>query len=156
MCVCMPSVAQARPSLCDPLNCSPPGSSVHGIFQSILEWVAIYSFRGSSWPRDWTHFLCLPHWQVDSLPLSHLGSPNQPLGKNTGVDCPFLLQGIFLTQDWTWVSCIASRFFTVWVSRGQHPTTPTKKKRKEKKNDSNLQLQILGINYSDKTKKLSN
>ena len=36
--------------------CSPPGSSVHGILQErILEWVALLSSRGSSWPRDWTH-----------------------------------------------------------------------------------------------------
>ena len=42
--------------LWDPMNCSPPGSSVHGILQArILEWVAIRSSRGSSWPRDWTH-----------------------------------------------------------------------------------------------------
>ena len=38
---------------CDPMNCSPPGSSVHRIFQArTLEWVAISSSRGSSWPRD--------------------------------------------------------------------------------------------------------
>ena len=38
----------------DPVNCSPPGSSVHGILQArILEWVAMPSSRGSSWPRDW-------------------------------------------------------------------------------------------------------
>ena len=43
------------PTLCDPLGCSLPGSSVHGIFQArILEWVAISSSRGSSWPRDRT------------------------------------------------------------------------------------------------------
>ena len=37
------------------MDCSLPGSSVHGIFQArILEWVAISSSRGSSWPRDWT------------------------------------------------------------------------------------------------------
>ena len=36
-------------TLCDPMDCSPPGSSVHGIFQArILEWVAMPSFRGSS------------------------------------------------------------------------------------------------------------
>ena len=41
--------------LCDPLDCSLPGSSVHGILQRwILEWVAISSSRGSSWPRDQT------------------------------------------------------------------------------------------------------
>ena len=39
-----------------PMDCSPPGSSVHGIFQArILEWVAISSSRGSSPPRDRTH-----------------------------------------------------------------------------------------------------
>ena len=39
--------------LCDPMDCSPPGSSVHGILQArILEWVATLSCRGSSWPRD--------------------------------------------------------------------------------------------------------
>ena len=42
--------------LCNPMDCSPPGSSVHGIFQArILEWVVIPFSRGSSWPRDWTH-----------------------------------------------------------------------------------------------------
>ena len=43
------------PSLCDPMDCSLPGSSVHGIFQTrILEWVAIPSSRGSSRLKDWT------------------------------------------------------------------------------------------------------
>ena len=42
-------------NLCDPIDCSPPGSSVHGILQArILEWIAILFFRGSSWPRDRT------------------------------------------------------------------------------------------------------
>ena len=42
--------------VCDPMDCSPPGSSVHEILQArILEWVAISSSRGSSWPRVWTH-----------------------------------------------------------------------------------------------------
>ena len=40
---------------CDPMDCSPPGSSVHGIFQArILEWIAISFSRGSSRPRSWT------------------------------------------------------------------------------------------------------
>ena len=51
--VCL--VTQMCPTLCDPLDCSPPGSSVHGIFQlRILEWVAISSSSGSSQPRDQT------------------------------------------------------------------------------------------------------
>ena len=48
-------VAQSCPTLCDPVYCSPPGSSVHGILQArILEWVAISFSRGSSQTRDWT------------------------------------------------------------------------------------------------------
>ena len=45
-------VSQSCPTLCDPVDCSPPGSSVHGILQArILEWVAIVFSRGSSRPR---------------------------------------------------------------------------------------------------------
>ena len=41
-------------------DCSPLGSSIHGIFQArILEWVVISFFRGSSWPRDGTHVSCI-------------------------------------------------------------------------------------------------
>ena len=48
-------VAQSCPTLCNPMDCSPPGSLVHGIFQAwILEWVAISFSRGSSQPRDRT------------------------------------------------------------------------------------------------------
>ena len=46
-------------TLCDPMDCSPPGSSVHGILQArILEWVAMPSSRGSSRPRDRTCISC--------------------------------------------------------------------------------------------------
>ena len=48
-------VTQSFPTLCDPIDCSLPGSSVHGILQArILEWGAISFSRGSSWPGDWT------------------------------------------------------------------------------------------------------
>ena len=64
-------VSQSCLTLCDPMNCSPPGSSVHGFLQArILEWVAIPFSRGSSPPRDWT-----------------------------------------------WISCIAGRCFTIWATR---------------------------------------
>ena len=63
-------VAQPCPALCDPMGCSPPGSSVHG------------------------------------------DSP----GKNTGVGCHALLQGIFPTQDQTQIFHIAGGFFTVWAT----------------------------------------
>ena len=64
-------VAQLCLTLCDPMDCSLPGSPVHGIFQAIvLEWIAISFSRGSSQPRDWT-----------------------------------------------WVSCIVDRRFTIWATR---------------------------------------
>ena len=51
-------VTQSCPTLCDPVDCSPPGSSVHGILQArILEWVPFS--RGSSKPRDWTQVSCI-------------------------------------------------------------------------------------------------
>ena len=52
---------QSHPTLCDPMDCmQPTRSSVHGILQArILEWVAISSSRGSSWPRVWTWVSCI-------------------------------------------------------------------------------------------------
>ena len=48
---------QSCQTLCDPMDCSSPGSSVHGIFQArILEWIAMSFSRGSSQPRDQTCF----------------------------------------------------------------------------------------------------
>ena len=81
-------VAQLCPTLCDPMDCNLPGSSVHGIFQArILEWVAISFSRGSSRPRDRTQVSCLVGrrftiWARPSLgaysnscPLSHWCHP---------------------------------------------------------------------------------
>ena len=72
-------VAQSCTTLCDPMDCSPPGSSVHGIFQArMLEWVAsflllgIFLTHGSSM-RLW----CLLHRQVDSSPLRYVGGPEE-------------------------------------------------------------------------------
>ena len=52
-------VAQSCPTLCDPMDCSPPDSSVHGILQArILEWAAIPFSRRSSWSRDASRVSC--------------------------------------------------------------------------------------------------
>ena len=52
---------QSCPTLCNLMDYSLLGSSVHGILQArILEWVAIFSTRGSSWPRDQTQVSCTP------------------------------------------------------------------------------------------------
>ena len=58
-CVCVLSCF-SRVWLCNPIGCSPPGSSAHGILQArILEWVAMPSSRGSSRPRDRTWVSCI-------------------------------------------------------------------------------------------------
>ena len=70
-------VAQFCPTLCDPMDCSPPGSSVHGISQArILVWVAMISSRGSSWPWDWTHVSCVPC--IDRQILYHFATWEAP------------------------------------------------------------------------------
>ena len=52
-------VAKLCLTLCDPMDCSPPGSSVHGISQArILEWVVVPFSRWSSWPRGQTWVFC--------------------------------------------------------------------------------------------------
>ena len=90
------SVTQSCPTLRNPMDCSPPGYSVHGILQArIQEWTAIPSSRGSSQPSSPTLQALL------SEPHSLLSEPS---GKtmNTGVGSLSLLQGsipgIFLTQ----------------------------------------------------------
>ena len=67
-------VVRSCPTLRDSMNCSAPGSSVHGIPQArMLEWVAISSSRGSSQPRSWTRS---PSLQSDSLPAGPPGNPS--------------------------------------------------------------------------------
>ena len=92
-------VAQLCPTLCNPMDCSLPGSSVHGILQArTVEWVAMPSSRGSSifltylgikgsfWPRD-PGSLAL---QADSLPSEPPGKP------------PYFLTRCLITADW-WI-----------------------------------------------------
>ena len=67
-------VTQSCTILCNPMDYSPPGSSVHGISQArMLEWVAISFSRASSWPRDRIPRLVSPALQEDSLPTEPLG-----------------------------------------------------------------------------------
>ena len=90
--------AQSCPILCDPMDCSLPGSSVHGILQArILEWVGRERYPSPG-------YLSKPGiehrpsaLQADSLPTEPPGKP-----KNTGVGSLSLLQGIFLIQQLNW------------------------------------------------------
>ena len=93
-------VAQSCPALYDPMVCSPPGSSVHGILQArILEGVAVPFSRVSSWPRDQTHIL-----RAHSLPSGPPGKPLRlcvfvPRLETSRVRILSLLQWIFPTQE---------------------------------------------------------
>ena len=71
-------VAQSCLTLCDPMDCSLPGFSIHGILQTrIQEWVTMFSSRGSSPLRGSNlHILCLLHWQGCSLSLPPTGKPH--------------------------------------------------------------------------------
>ena len=69
-------VSQSRPTLCESMDCSLPGSSVHGILQaSILEWVPVPFFRGSFYPRIKPRSSAL---QADSLPSESTGKSKIP------------------------------------------------------------------------------
>ena len=72
---------QSCPMLCQPMNCSPPGSSVHGILQArIFEWVAMISSRGIFPTQGWNPVSPgAPDLQAHSLLLSHQGSPKTAL-----------------------------------------------------------------------------
>ena len=73
---------QARPTLCDPMDWSPPGSSVHGILQArILEWVAVPASRGPSQAKDQTgvpYVSCTGRRGL--YHCCHLGSPRGQMG----------------------------------------------------------------------------
>ena len=93
-------VAQSCLTLSDPMDCSPPGSSIHGTLQArVLEWVAIafsnlFSWTEVKWSRSVVSHSLRPH----GLEPTRLLGPWDFPGKSTGVGCHFLLQGIFPTQ----------------------------------------------------------
>ena len=79
-CMCT-KLLQSCLTLCDPMDCSLPHSSVHGILQArILEWVAMSSSRGRSWPRNGTLISCIScipvrlfiHWPTSEVPILRL------------------------------------------------------------------------------------
>ena len=89
-------ITQLRPILCDPMDCSPAGSSVHGDFPSKNTGVGCHALLQRNLPKPGIKPKS-PTLQADSLPSELPGKP-----KNTGVGSLSLLQGIFPTQESNW------------------------------------------------------
>ena len=90
--------AQLRPALRNSMDCSPPRSSVHGIFQTrVLEWVIIFSSRGSSWPSDRTCHLLHLLWEAQRsmlvMPIWRWGGLIWP-GPGEAIKVNFLIGGL--------------------------------------------------------------
>ena len=96
-CVCVCLVAQSCPTLCNPMLCSPPSSSVHGDSSGKNTGVGCHALLQRIFPNSGIKPRS-PALQADSLPPAPPGKP-----KNTGVGGLSLLQGIFLTQESNWV-----------------------------------------------------
>ena len=93
-------VPQLCLTLCNPVDCSLPGSSVHGILPArILEWVAISYSKGSSQPTDWTWVSCIGRWILHHL--SHQGSS-------------FSYYLVYLLSGCLQISCLCLRDFLDW------------------------------------------
>ena len=110
-------VAQSCPILCDPMDCSPPGSSLHGDSPGKNTGVGCHALlQGIFKPRS-------PTSQADSLPSNHEGSPRI----SEWVAYPFS-RGSFQLRNWTRVFCIAGRLFTSWATREAHTWVQMKTK----------------------------
>ena len=132
-CVCL--VAQSCPTRCNHLDCSMPGSSVHGNSPTrILEWIAMPSSRGSSQPRDQTHVFHIPgkfFTISESVTHSVMSAVFYPMNCSPpGYSVHGILQARILEwvaipfsrvssqpRNRTLVSCIADRRFTVWATQ---------------------------------------
>ena len=91
VCTCMLSrLIQLCLTLCNPMDCSPPGSSVCGIlWERILEWVAIPSSRDSPVPQTKPMVPVAPALQAGSSPLSHWGAQKQCSQEQQCSDCKY-------------------------------------------------------------------
>ena len=108
--------------LCNLMDCSPPGSPVHGILQArILEWVAMPSSRGSSWPISEVAQSCLT--LCDSMYYSLPGSSVHGIFQARVLEWGAIsfCRVSSRSRDQTKVSHIAGRCFTIWATRESWP-----------------------------------
>ena len=114
-CVCYVCCHSVVLDSCDPVDCSPPGSSVRGILQArTLEWAAI-SFS-NAWKWKWSLSVVSDPQRPHGLQPPGLLCPWESPGKNTGAGCHTRLQGASRPRARAWVSCLpppsAGRLFT--------------------------------------------
>ena len=114
---------------CDPMDHSPSGSSVHEILRGrVLEWVAISSSRGSSWPRDWTHvsyISCIGRWILYHWDIKEPHSCS--LGLLWG--CLTQFRGVVLGRRWgsvNWEVSLSQKTTYQWHSRHWIGSRPQK------------------------------
>ena len=109
-------VTRSCPTLCDPMDCSLPGSSLHGILQArVLEWVAISFSRGYSRPRDRTGVYHIPGRRFDLWATRKpQNSQHNAQVKNTTESTFFTLLVLGTTQ--TLASYRISRILLAWLS----------------------------------------
>ena len=105
-------VAQLCLTLCDPIDCSLPGSSVHGGFPTKNTGVGCHALLQEIFPTQGPNPSLL-HCRRIRYHLSHQGSPSQLL---EWVVYPFS-RGSSQHRNWTGISCIAGGFFTSWATR---------------------------------------
>ena len=131
--VYMCSVAQSCLTLCKPMDCSPPGSSVLEILQArILEQMAISSSRGSSQSRDRTRVsLHLLHWQADSSPLCRLESSHTDTQLNLKIFKCTSFQNKRRVLHGYYLMFIKSRYYVCFVLRFTAHKAPEKVSRKK-------------------------
>ena len=111
-------------TLGDPMDCSPPDSSVHGILQArTLEQVAMLSSRGSSWLRNWTPVsVCLLHWQEGSLPLVPPGKTIQRLYFLKSWKITLVYFPMNLCQDMADTMCFLVIYISMYIDMETHLT----------------------------------
>ena len=101
-------VAQSYPTLCDPMDCSLPGSSVHGIFQErILEWVAISFSRGSFRPRDQTRVSHIVGrrftvWATREVRIGSYTAGKNKKGTKDNLIAHFVKNPPVMQETWVW------------------------------------------------------
>ena len=110
-CVVLCLSAQSCLTICNPMDCSPPGSSVYGDSPGKSTGVGYHTLLQGIFPTQWPNS-GLPRYRQILYPLSHQGSPRIL----ESVAYPFS-SGSSQPRNWTRVSCIAGGFFTSWATR---------------------------------------